>query len=105
MLLKTTRTAAVGLALTIAGCGAPAQIGPDPEVFKTIDALYTAVSLRDPKLVDNCRETLAKHHDAGKLPDDALAELVAMTDEAKGGAWEDAQTRLSQFMQGQRRGR
>lgn len=105
MMLKATRAAAIILILTIAGCGAPAQIGPDPEVFKTIDALYTAVSLREPKLVDDCLEALASHRQAGKLPDDAFSSLEAMVDDAKGGAWENAQTRLSRFMQGQRRGR
>ena len=105
MVLKKTRVPIVLLVLAVAGCGRPAQIGADPEVFKTVDALYTAVSLRDPKLVDPCLATLKSLHDAGKLPGDALSTLEGMIEEAKGGAWEDAQTRLARFMQGQRRGR
>jgi len=105
MVSKRTRVAAIVLVLGIAGCGVPAQIGPDPEVFKTIDALYTAVSLRDPNLVDSCLERLKDYREGGKLPDDAFLALEAMIEEGKGGAWEDAQTQLNRFMQGQRRGR
>ncbi len=97
--------AMVVLALVFCGCGGPAQIGEAPETFKAVDALYTAVSLREVKLVDPCHETLKGLHDAGKLGDDAFQSLEAMITDAKGGAWEDAQTRLSHFMQGQRRGR
>lgn len=105
MALTTTRAGTILLALAIVGCGSPAQIGPDPEVFKTVDALYTAVSLRDPELVDPCLERLKEHRDAGKLPEDALLALEAMIEQGKGGAWENAQTRLARFMQGQQRGR
>jgi len=105
MISKTTRAATILLALVIAGCGAPAQIGPDPEVFKAVDALYTAISLRETKLVDSCLEKLKEHRAAGKLPEGAFSALEAMIEEGKGGAWEDAQTRLSRFMEGQRRGR
>ena len=102
---RTLRGSLVFLALAIVGCGGPAQIGAEPETFKAIDALYTAVSLREVKLVDQCQETLKGLHDSGKLGDDPFNSLEAMITEAKGGAWEDAQTRLSHFMQGQRRGR
>lgn len=104
MIHMMIRALAVVPMLLVVGCGSPAQIGPDPEVFKTIDALYTAVSLRDPKLVDDCLKALTRHRDADKLPDDAFQALSAIIDEAGDGAWEDAQTRLSRFMLGQRRG-
>lgn len=105
MVPKPTRLSIFLLALAVAGCGRPAQIGADPEVFKTVDALYTAVSLRDPGLVDPCLATLKGLHEAGKLPGDAFSVLEEMIEEARGGAWEDVQTRLGRFMQGQRRGR
>ena len=30
------------------------QMGPDEEVFRTVDALFTAVTAREPKLVADC---------------------------------------------------
>ncbi|QEH36046.1 hypothetical protein OJF2_46040 [Aquisphaera giovannonii] len=93
---------AVALCAAIAGCG-PAQIGPDRDTFKAVDALYTAVSLRDAKLVDGCAGRLQELRAAEKLPEAPFRSLVAMIDEAKAGGWERAQERLASFMEAQRR--
>ncbi|WP_250846906.1 hypothetical protein [Aquisphaera insulae] len=90
------------LGLIGAGCG-PAQVGPDRDAFKAIDALYTAVSLRDVTLTDRCAGQLRELHAAAKLPEAPYRELVAMIDEAKSGGWEHAQGRLASFMEGQQR--
>ncbi|AMV37743.1 hypothetical protein [Planctomyces sp. SH-PL62] len=102
---KLTRTWALLAALALAGCGAPPQMGADAETFKTVDALYTAVSLHKPELVDGCLATLKSQREAGKLDQAPYDALEAITTEAKSGSWESAQTRLAQFMRGQRRGR
>ena len=52
----------------LSGCFGPPQIGVDRDSFKAVDALYTAVSLRDAKLVAQSEERLRGLHDAGKLP-------------------------------------
>jgi len=78
-------------------------MGPDREAFTTIDALYTAVSLREPARVDRCAEGLSKLRDAGKLPEPAHDALAAIIAEAKGGRWEPAQARLREYMLAQRR--
>ena len=88
-----------------AGCGGPAQIGADPEAFKAVDALYTAVSLREPDRVDRCMATLASLRDAGKLDRGPWEDLEGIAAEAKSGSWEPAQSRLARFMRGQTRGR
>lgn len=93
------------LASAVGGCGGPAQIGGDEASFKAVDALYTAVSLRDAKLVDECQARLKGLRESGSLGEDASRSLDSMIVEAKGGAWEGAQTRLARFMEGQRRGR
>jgi len=93
------------LALVVCGCWGPAQIGGDETSFKAVDALYTAVSLREVKLVDQCQATLKKLREAGSLAEAPFQALEAIIVEAKGGAWEDAQTRLARFMEGQHRGR
>ncbi len=91
------------MASLASGCFGPPQMGPDREAFTTIDALFTAVSLREPTRVDRCAEGLSKLHDAGKLPKPAHDALAAIIAEAKGGQWEPAQERLREFMLAQRR--
>ena len=59
------------LVFALGGCGSPPQIGADRDVFNAVDALDTAVSLRDLKLVDRCETTLKDLRDAGKMPDPA----------------------------------
>jgi hypothetical protein len=90
------------IALTIGGCGPP-QIGADKNSFKTVDALYTAVSLRDHKLLDQCEKTLRDLEAKGKLPEAAGKSLEAIVSEARAEKWEIAQSRLGDFMRGQRR--
>ncbi len=56
--------------LCLSGCGVP-QIGLDRAAFQAVDALYTAVSLRDPKLLEACESNLNRLRAEQKLPDDA----------------------------------
>lgn len=84
------------------GCGGPPSMGPDREVFTAIDALYTAVSLRDPAQLDRCAGTLERLHAEKRCPDAAFIAIEGMIEEARGGQWEDAQSRLRRFMLGQR---
>ena len=54
---------------------APPQMGPDAEVFRTVDALYTAVTARDEKLLAQCEARLKTLKQAGKLPESASSYL------------------------------
>ena len=92
----------LGMAAALSGCR-PAQIGVDPDAFKAVDALYTAVSLRAPKLVAQCDANLQTLHTAGKIPDAAASTLDALIARANKGEWEPAIDGLAQFMAGQRR--
>lgn len=87
--------------VALGGCGSEPQIGGDKEAFKTVDALYTAVGLKDVKLVDQCGEKLKALREAGKLSAGASDILGSIIAEAHDKKWESAQTRLSQFMEGQ----
>ena len=87
----------------IPGCGRPPQLGADKDAFRAVDALYTAIGLRDPALVDRSAATLARLRGEGKLTPAAGAALDAIIVEGKGGAWESAHVRLGGFMEGQRR--
>ncbi|MHC5537489.1 hypothetical protein ACYOEI_04560 [Singulisphaera rosea] len=92
----------LAVALITTGCGQP-QIGDSKEAFKTVDALYTAVGLRDVSRVDRCASTLKAQREAGTLPASAADSLESIITEAKGGGWEAAQARLATFMEGQAR--
>jgi len=91
------------LAAVACGCWGEHQIGTSKEAFKAVDALYTAVGLRDPKLLGRCEETLGALGETKELPAEAAETLTSIIAEAKEGAWEPAQLRLSRFMEGQYR--
>ena len=99
----------VGMAvLALAGVAAywfrpPPQMGVDPDVFETVDALYTAVRLKDAGRVTACEQRLHAARDAGKLPASAAGHLDGVIGRARDGGWQAAAERLYDFMLAQRR--
>jgi hypothetical protein len=81
----------------------PPQMGADEEVFRTVDALYTAVRGRDAARLEQCAARLEEHRRAGKLPKDAAAHLDGIVRRARAGRWQAASERLYAFMLAQRR--
>ncbi|MBI3822183.1 MAG: hypothetical protein HY289_05830 [Planctomycetes bacterium] len=96
-------TLAAGVTVLLTGCGTPPQMGSDEEVFRTVDALYTAVTARNEKLVDQCDQRLSKLKQAGKLPESAANYLDDVIATARAGQWRPAAERLHAFMKSQRR--
>lgn len=88
-------------ALILGGCGQP-QLGPSPEAFKAVDALYTAVSVRDTSQLDRCEAALKQFQSDGSLPDAASGSISAIIAEARAGSWEPARQSLRDFMLAQR---
>jgi hypothetical protein len=78
-------------------------MGADDEAFKTVDALFTAVTARDQKLLGRCEQQLHVWRDVGKLPEAAATHLDEVIRQAKAGRWESAGDRLYDFMRAQRR--
>jgi hypothetical protein len=108
----TTRRAVVAAAVValaavlgagFLGCGRPPQMGADEEVFRAVDALFTALTARDEKLLGECERRLRAHRDAGKMPSGAAAYLDGVIRKARAGGWESAAQRLYDFMRAQRR--
>ena len=91
-------------AFSLFGCG-PAQLGEHEECFKEVDTLYTAVTGRSPKLLDDCDRRLHELKEAGKLPGPASRALGAVVAKARRGEWGAAAKDLHAFMKGQRRPR
>jgi hypothetical protein len=84
--------------IAVAGCGGAPAIGPDKAAFTTIDALYSAVSMKDEVQLARNAISLDKLHESGRLPDAAHTSLVAIITEAKAGEWEPARQKLRDFM-------
>jgi hypothetical protein len=81
----------------------PPQMGKDEDVTKTVDALFTAVTARDEKLLGQCEQRLHAYRDEGKLPADASTYLDGIITIAREGRWEAAAERLYNFVRAQRR--
>ena len=81
----------------------PPQMGTSEEVFRTVDALYTAVRMKDDAKVTDCERRLHAARDKGELPADAARSLDDIISTARGGGWDAATERLYQFMLAQRR--
>ena len=94
---------AVALGVGFVGCGRPPQMGPDEAVFRTVDALFTAVTARDAKLLDQSEQRLRAQREAGKLPPAASDYLDGVIAKARAGRWESSAERLYDFMTVQRR--
>jgi hypothetical protein len=78
-------------------------MGADEEVSKTVDALFTAVTARDEKLLADCERRLLAFKGAGKLPLEASGYLDNIISKARAGRWEPAAQSLYDFMRAQRR--
>lgn len=79
------------------------QMGADPEVFKTVDALYTALRNRDARQLGACEGMLKAQKEGGKLPAAAFATLEKIVGQGHSGDWGGAAERLYGFMMAQRR--
>lgn len=81
----------------------PPQMGTDEDAFKTVDALYTAVRMKDEAKLSQCEARLHAYRDAGKLNASSADFLDSIIATARGGNWSTATERLYEFMSVQRR--
>ena len=79
------------------------QVGADEEVFKTVDALFTALTSRDNQRLSDCEQRLQSYRDAGTLPSSAAKKLDGIIKQARAGEWEASVRKLYDFMLAQRR--
>lgn len=81
----------------------PPQMGAHEGVFRSVDALFTAVTARDEKLLAKCEQRLHNFKSSGELPGDASNYLDGIIQTARSGSWESASESLYTFMMAQRR--
>src|SRR5436853_7626736 len=63
----------------------PPQMGPDEETFRGVDALLTALTARDERLLEQCARKLSLLKEAGKIPHEAAAYLDGIIAKARSG--------------------
>ncbi len=80
----------------------PPQLKPDERVFNTVDALFTALTSRDPNRLEACDRRLKSYRQEGRLSAEAGEFLDSIIQEARDGNWEPAAKRLYDFMLRQR---
>ena len=68
----------------------PPQMGADRDVAKTVDALFTAITARDEKLLGDCEYRLLAFKQEGNLPAKAFDSLDTIISSARAGSWESA---------------
>ncbi|MEI7687017.1 MAG: hypothetical protein WCL32_18525 [Planctomycetota bacterium] len=81
----------------------PPQMGADPDVFNTVDALYTAVRNQSEANIAKCERRLHGYRDNGKLPDASARYLDDVIATARRGDRPAAARQLYTFMLAQRR--
>ena len=80
----------------------PPQMKADEEVFKTVDALFTAVTSRDTVRLEECEKRLAIYRADGRTSDAVATKLDGIVKDARGGEWKPAAKKLYTFIMGQR---
>jgi len=91
------------LLFAFSGCGSKPQMGASDEVFHIVDALFTAVTAHDAKLVSDCEARLNDCRERGLLPADAGRYLDAVMAQTRNERWTSAAEDLYAFMHAQRR--
>ena len=94
----------IGLIALIAWWRQPPQMGTDDQVFRTVDALYTAIRSENGTKVSQCEEKLKQYHEQGNLSKPAHEFLSGVIAKTKRGDWDTATKKLYDFMSAQRRG-
>jgi len=79
------------------------QVGADEEAFRTLDALFTAVTSRNHDRLTSTETRLRNLREQGRLPAQAADRIDAIIADARTGQWQPAAERLYMFIKAQRR--
>jgi hypothetical protein len=88
-------TLVAGLALTLAGCGEPSE--REYKNRRELEALLTAVSLKNIKELEKDAKRIDGRHDSGELSDSSHKELKEIVEKARAGDWSSAEKRAYEF--------
>ena len=80
------------------------QLDANEEVFRTVDALFTAITSQDRQALDHCKQQLAAFQQEGAIAGNVAAKFESIIQQAEQGGWEVAAKRLYSVMLAQRGG-
>jgi hypothetical protein len=85
----------LGLVVLASGCRGPTQ--EDRDNRRVLDAILTAITIKNPRLlVDNAKRAKARH-EAGQLTDEQYQGMEAIINKARGGDWSGAEKEGYEF--------
>ncbi len=86
---KTRMALVVWLALSLAGCGEPSV--RQLKNRRELEALLTAISLKNQKELDKDIRRIDERHESGELSDASYNDLREIIKKAQGGDWAGAE--------------
>ena len=86
---KSRTTLLVGLMLALAGCGEPSV--RELKNRRELEALLTAISLKNKKELDKDIQRIEERHTSGELSDESYKDLQAIVKKAQAGDWGGAE--------------
>jgi hypothetical protein len=84
-------TMLAGLLITLTGCGEPSI--RELENRRDLEALLTAVSLKNKKELDSDAKRIDDRHTSGQLSDNSYKDLEEIVKMAQAGDWSGAEKR------------
>ena len=86
---QSRRALLVWLALSLAGCGEPSV--RELKNRRELEALLTAISLKNKKELDKDIQRIEERHTSGELSDDGYKDLREIIKKAQAGDWGGAE--------------
>ena len=86
---QSRRTLLVWLVLMLAGCGEPSV--RELKNRRELEALLTAISLKNQKELDKDIQRIEERHTSGELSDDGYKDLQEIIKKAQAGDWGGAE--------------
>jgi hypothetical protein len=86
---RSRTTLLVSLVLLLAGCGEPSL--RELKNRRELEALLTAISLKNKKELDRDIQRIEERHNSGELSDESYKDLQAIAEKAQSGDWGDAE--------------
>jgi hypothetical protein len=92
---RSTNLVLIVVALMVNGCGGPSETARDNR--RLMDAILTAITIRNNKELSNDLQLLNSRRDAGKLSKESFSILCGAVSQAETGDWIAAEQQLYDF--------
>jgi len=83
------------MALIVAGCSAPTEVDRDNR--RLLDAILTAITMKNVEWLEEDAVLAEKRNSAGQLPDADYEELLLLIEKGRSGDWKTAEEQGYEF--------